>query len=188
MDRSTSALITAVRAVDRWVRPIERALAMMAGLGVGILAFLLLVDMIRRRFFNETFAWLYNFTGLYVFAAAIFLSLAYAHRLNAHIALDVITTHLSRRWNRVFGFVGELVGIVLFTILAYAGLRATSEAFSAGYTGERTLPWPLWTHYVLLPIGASLAVIRSMLKLLAGDALDDPESDDPDAAASVGVN
>ena len=41
-----------------------------------------------------------------------------------------------------------------------------------------TLTWPTWTYYVLVPIGAGLAVLRSVVNLVSGPT--EPAVTEPD--------
>lgn len=174
-----------LRHADRALRILERGGVTLAGAGFGALALLLLIDMIRRRLFNETFVWLEDFTSLYLLSAGYFLSLAYTHRINAHIYVDVISSHLSERSRRAMRLLGELAGITLFALIFYAGLRLTGDEFTHHRHGVVTLTWPTWTYYVLVPIGAGLAALRSLLNLFLVPFTDPSDSETAAGAAAA---
>lgn len=171
---------------DRGLRAVERAGVSVAGLCIGVLGTLLLVDMVRRRLLNETFVWLEDFSSLYLLAGAYFLSLAFTHRVNAHIYIDVISSRLGERQKRVVRFLGELAGILLFALIFYAGLRVAADEYTHDRHGVVTLTWSTWTYYVLVPIGAGLATLRSLLNLFLVPADEAPdEADGSHAAESI---
>jgi TRAP-type C4-dicarboxylate transport system permease small subunit len=179
-----------VRAVleqlDRGLRALERIGVTLAGAGIGVLAVLLLVDMVRRRLLNETFVWLEDLSSLYLLSGAYFLALAYTHRVGAHIYIDVVSSHLGPRAQRVVRFVGELCGILFFSLVLWAGARVLGDEISHDRHLVVTLTWPTWTYYVLVPVGAGLAALRSLLNLFLVPADQEPDqTSGVSAAASI---
>jgi TRAP-type C4-dicarboxylate transport system permease small subunit len=60
-----------------------------------------------------------------------------------------------------------LVGIVVFSLIAYLGFLRAVDSFQSADVMAGAIPWPMWPSIGLVPLGAGLITIRLALHLIA---------------------
>jgi TRAP-type C4-dicarboxylate transport system permease small subunit len=59
-----------------------------------------------------------------------------------------------------------LVGIVVFSLIAYLGFLRAVDSFQSADVMAGAIPWPMWPSIGLVPLGAGLITIRLALHLI----------------------
>ncbi|UFX47674.1 TRAP transporter small permease [Bradyrhizobium sp. 41S5] len=124
-------------------------------------------DVIMRYVFNKPFSWAYDLISLYLMAGIFFLVLSDAHASHAHVSVDILQQKFSPAMIRVSEIVTCVVGIVIFSLIAYLGLLRAVDSFRSADVMAGAIPWPMWPSIGLVPFGAGLITIRLTLHLVA---------------------
>ena len=107
------------------------------------------------------------FVSNYYMVAVSFLSLAFAERRSAHIAVEVATEHFPLRFQRFTNCIGSALSALIFAMLAWRGF---DEAFSKqaidAFMLEQGVRIPIWPSYYLLPVGAGLMSLTLLFKII----------------------
>ncbi|WP_193182418.1 TRAP transporter small permease [Nisaea sediminum] len=138
----------------------SRALrAALAAMTIGLLVTLAIVVVsatVARYVFNSSFVWYDEVAGV-LLAWITFYGSAYAATRRRHLGFDGLVISLAMPYRAWLFALAELIGYVVFAILAYAGW------FILQVMGTETLislPWmPLWFTQSVVPVGAVLFMI-----------------------------
>jgi TRAP-type C4-dicarboxylate transport system permease small subunit len=98
----------------------------------------------------------------------IFLGLAYAARTGAHVSLDIITLHLSKRPLGLLTAITSLLALFVSVVLAWQSIRIISDAFRekwATATVPTVIEWPFYTAMVL---GSFVMCLEWIAKIVGG--------------------
>ena len=86
-------------------------------------------DVIMRYVFNKPFSWAYDLISMYLMAGVFFLVLSEAYTSRAHVSVDILQQKFSPAMIRLSESVTCIVGITVFSLIAYLGfLRAGTAA------------------------------------------------------------
>ena len=118
----------------------------------------------------------------YLFAAVFMLAAGYVFLHNAHVRIDFVSSHLSKRANAII----DAIGIVIFTIPLCLILIDLSwpyfmRAYVSGEMSENAGGLIRWPVLLLIPLGFSILLLQSLSELIKRvaflkGALDEPFS------------
>jgi len=123
-------------------------------------------DVIMRYAFNRPFSWAYDLISIYLMAGIFFLVLSEAYASNAHVSVDILQQKFPEAAKRLTEIVTCIVGIVVFSLIAWLGWLRAVDAFKSGDVMAGAIPWPMWPSIALVPFGAGLITIRLALHLI----------------------
>jgi len=123
-------------------------------------------DVIMRYAFNQPFSWAYDLISIYLMAGVFFLVLSEAFASRAHVSVDILLQKFSPAMIRLSEIVTCIVGITVFSLIAYLGFLRTLDSFKSADVMAGAIPWPMWPSIGLVPFGAGLITIRLVLHLV----------------------
>jgi len=123
-------------------------------------------DVIMRYAFNQPFSWAYDLISIYLMAGVFFLVLSEAFASRAHVSVDILQQKFSPAMIRLSEIVTCIVGITVFSLIAYLGFLRTLDSFKSADVMAGAIPWPMWPSIGLVPFGAGLITIRLVLHLV----------------------
>jgi C4-dicarboxylate transporter, DctQ subunit len=171
-----------MKACHRIVDVIENGFAVIAGLLLVLTLLLVPVDVSGRFLFNRPLAWVYEVTE-YILLFIPCFGMAWLARIDGHVAIDIITSRLSRETNRKLScFVYAVVALVCWFV-TYWGTQVTAKSCRAGAIIENVLQTPQWLVYIAIPIGFFLCGVEFARKALANLS----DIDAGDAAATNAI-
>lgn len=123
---------------------------------------------------NATMRYLldYSTNGLlevqwYLFGAAVFLGASYTLKMNEHVRVDILYSHLSERARLIV----DATGLLLFLIPAMAFFAWLSwpvflRAFESGEMSSNYGGLPQWPILLVLPLGFALLVLQGLSEFI----------------------
>src|SRR3954468_21105557 len=105
-------------------------------------------DVIMRYVFNRPFSWAYDLISLYLMAGVFFLVLSEAYTTRAHVSVDILQQKFSPAMIRLSEIVTCLVGIIVFSLIAYLGFLRAVDSFQSADVMAGRISWAL-----LAPLG-----------------------------------
>jgi TRAP-type C4-dicarboxylate transport system permease small subunit len=155
----------ALGAVDRLMHTIEKATALVSGLGIFALMLVGVAHVIGRKFFDLPIFGYIDIVEI-MMAFLVFLGLAYTDRLGGHIRMELFVTHLKGRWLPAFELVGVVLGLAIVGVLL---VYSWDHAMRAYFLGDSTIDAqiPLWPSKLVIPFSLGLLFIRLLVSLWA---------------------
>ena len=150
----------------RALAAVEKVVSTVAAIFMFAIMIIVFSDVVMRYAFNRPFSWAYDLISLYLMAGVFFLILSEAYASHAQVSVDILQQTLSPAMIRLSEIVTCLVGIAVFSLIAWLGLLRTVESFRASDVMAGAIPWPMWPSIGLVPFGAGLITLRLVLHLI----------------------
>ena len=152
-----------IRAVGKFVEKISWFQAVVSMALVLPLIFVTVYSVLMRYVFRQPQGWVYDVTTLFMLVPIFAFALAYVLKIEGHVKVEILTSHLSPRTQRKFTFVA-MVASVLFA--GFALWVCTEMAWSTWESDLHTIGTydiPLFPAYVLIPIGLFAFFLQSIV-------------------------
>ncbi|MFB5675216.1 TRAP transporter small permease [Paenibacillus terreus] len=153
---------------------IDRAIETFAVSAVALMTLIVTVQVITRKLFGFVFFWSEELTLLLLIWFS-FLGIAIGFREKLHLAMDVISSKLSRGANRVLDIV---IGLSTFAFGLYLIKYGWDFTKLMHPNRMSATEWPSSVMYVVMPITGVLVCIYSLLQLLGIDIVRHKELDE----------
>jgi TRAP-type C4-dicarboxylate transport system permease small subunit len=151
----------------RVVGALEKIASSIAAAFMFAIMMIVFSDVIMRYAFNKPFSWAYDLISLYLMAGVFFLVLSEAYTDRAHVSVDILQQKFSPPMIRLSEIVTCVVGIVVFSLIAYLGFLRAVDSFQSSDVMAGAIPWPMWPSIGLVPFGAGLITVRLALHFIA---------------------
>jgi len=151
----------------RALTAIEKVVSSIAAFFMFAIMIIVFSDVVMRYVFNRPFSWAYDLISLYLMAGVFFLILSEAYASHAHVSVDILQQRFSPAMIRVTEIVTCLVGITVFSLIAWLGWLRAVDSFQSNDVMAGGIPWPMWPSIGLVPFGAGLITLRLALHLIA---------------------
>ncbi len=146
---------------------VEKAVSTIAAIFMFAIMIIVFSDVVMRYAFNRPFSWAYDLISLYLMAGIFFLILSEAYASHAHVSVDILQQKFPPVMIRLSEIVTCLVGIAVFSLIAYLGFLRAIESFRSSDVMAGAIAWPMWPSIGLVPFGAGLITLRLALHCIA---------------------
>jgi TRAP-type C4-dicarboxylate transport system permease small subunit len=163
-DKRDIAEMTWLKEVKEGIQTVNRFIAGMSGCFLILLMIITAADVLARDVFNLPIPGTVELSQ-YILAVFILLGLAYTQQVKAHVAVSLVTSRLSYSAQLFLKLITTLIGLFIFSILAWQGLVVGIE--------ERTvsdmLRIPQSPFRILVAIAAFFVCLELLIDL--GDSV-----------------
>lgn len=153
------------RAIDEGYRIAK----IMAALAVLACAALSTADILSTWLFHRALLGVVELLRM-LLVVIVFLGLGSAVRSGDHIAVDLFRNMLPPVVRRVGDVISAVVSLLVYLLIAYAGIYALHRSLAIGEFTNGPVPFPLFPVRTALTAGAWLAAIASALGVAASVA------------------
>ena len=149
---------------DRFMRPIEDSINMLAALAIFALMILGSAQIVLRSVFNSPIAGYIDLVELSM-ASMAFLGAAYCQRMGAHIRMEILIGRFKGRTLWGAEIIGTLLALFIIGVLIYHGWGHFMRAYELG---DSTIDaeYPVWPSKLLVPIAFAVWWIRLFIQLV----------------------
>ena len=135
-----------LRAIERWLVPLENALVTVAIALLVLCAALICVDAL-----------------VYI----TFLGAAWAVPRGAHINVDVLLTNVSERVQKFLLLLSNIICFGVAVVLTIFGSWTTWTAYARHLFKPTLLEIPTWIVLIIIPIGSLVLALRYLVEILS---------------------
>ena len=152
--------------LDTALTHVEDALLSVSCVCIVAIVAITTADVAARALFNAPFAWSHDLITQYLLVALFFLSLPYVSRIGGHMALDFMARKVRAPRVRSFlALVGEVLAVVFVAGFVWGALETARDAWVGGDLLPGNLPWPTWPSRLVGPVGASVLILRLLVRI-----------------------
>jgi len=151
--------------LERAMRAANRLIVVPCMLALLVAAALLTVSVVARYFLHAPTDWQEE-TSVLLLVGATFLSGAYVQEQRGHVAIEVLSSVLPPRLNRVRRVLADLISFLFCAFFAWKSWTLFHEAWVEGQTSNSTFAPPMWIPYVLMAAGMTLLTLQLAVQLL----------------------
>jgi TRAP-type mannitol/chloroaromatic compound transport system permease small subunit len=140
---------------------------------------------IRKVFDSSSNAWL-ELQWL-LFGAVFMLASAYVLQVNAHVRIDVLSNHFSKRTRDIIDAICHVVMLApLATVMVWLSFPFFWESFKSGEVSNNAGGLPVWPAKFLIFAGFVLLLLQMVSELVKRLAVLSGRMADPEPAAAQG--
>ncbi len=131
------------------------------------LVLLILCEIFIRYFFDLSTMIADEYSG-YLYLASIFLGLSYTFSENAHIRINIITSKLNKKKNRLVDIIAGLITISVLSFTFYRTVLFTYDSYDLDMLSEAVSETPLYLTQIVMPLGLSLFILSVLAFVIKG--------------------
>ncbi len=128
---------------------------------------LVLTEIVIRHFFDMSTMIADEYSG-YIYLASIFLGLAYTFNEKAHIRINIVTSRLSEKSNRIIDLITGVISIVALSFAFYRTILFTYDSYEMEMLSEAVSETPLYLTQVVMPLGLALFILSILMFVIKG--------------------
>ena len=131
-----------------------------------VLAMMLTViyDVVARLAFHAPTLWVIDINE-YMLVYLTFIPAGWILLKDGHVKVELVTSRLGPRTQRVMGFITDLLGLLYCVILTWQSWRVTSEALQHDYRFSTALSLPQFPIFVIIPLGSAWLALAFLARL-----------------------
>lgn len=153
-------------ALVRLMNRIDGIIVLIGQLLLAAMVTVTFISVVGRTFFSQPLPDDVMFAEM-MMVAVVFLPLSYVQSAGAHLQVTVLTDFLPDKVQSVLVSIGLVLGIVIFSVMAYQAALAAYESFEFGVIAyASTLGLPEWPIKALIPIGLVWWCLRMLMHLV----------------------
>jgi TRAP-type C4-dicarboxylate transport system permease small subunit len=151
------------------IRLVGRAIDLTMYVGAAAVVLMMLhisIDVVSKYIFQRPLPGTIAIVSNYYMIVVAFLPLAFTERRNGHISVEVATSLLPMRVQRILNLIAMLFGAVIFAALAWQSWIEAGRAMQVGaFEIEQNAKLLIWPPRYLLPLGCGLMAVTLVLKI-----------------------
>ncbi|WP_028324212.1 TRAP transporter small permease subunit [Desulfatirhabdium butyrativorans] len=149
------------QAIDKLNRWIGRACAWL----ILPLTLIILYEVVSRYIFNAPTRWS-NEISQYVLVAIVMLGGAYCLADNEHVSVDIFYRNFTQKTRDIVDMLTCLVVLCFVCAMVWKGADASYDALVQMKRSQTILELPLFPSMVMVPIGATLLGLQSLVRAI----------------------
>lgn len=154
-----------LKAVLNFIDSLNDRVGRILSYGVFFMFVLVLIEVIRRYFFNSPTVWGNELTQL-IFGAYVILSGGYILRHGGHVNVDIFYSQLSDRWKAVVDIVTFVVFFLFSGIMLIYGSSFALESLTTYEHSQSAWNPPIYPFKLMIPLAALLLLLQGLTKLI----------------------
>ena len=104
----------------------------------------------------------------YLFLASVFLGLSYTFKENAHIRINILTSRMSEKSNRLIDIFAGTITIIVLSFALYRTVLFTFDSYEMEMLSESVSQTPLYLTQLVMPLGLSLFILSVLIFVIKG--------------------
>ena len=128
---------------------------------------LILTEIFIRYFFDMSTLIADEYSG-YLYLSAIFLGLAYTFKEGAHIRINILTSRMSKKTNRIIDIFAGIVTIIVLLFALYRSVLYTFDSYEMEMLSEAVSETPIYLTQLVMPLGISLFILSALVFVIQG--------------------
>lgn len=147
----------------RMIQALMRITQWLSALAIMLMAIFMFYDVLMRYLFNRPTIWVTEIS-IYMLQFLVFIPAGMLVIEGSHLRVTVWIESLKGRLRRIFEIATTLLILPYAFVLIWYGWSYTDRALQRGTLSPTLLQVPLWTVYMMIPIGGVLLVLGVVVK------------------------
>lgn len=140
------------------LRALDRVETFLTATLLSAMTLLTFVQVVLRYVFNTGLVWALEAT-VYMFGWLVLIGMAHGVRAGTHIAVDIVTKHLTPSAQRAVALLGAALVLVYVALMFTGSFTLVRRLYAFGNLAH-DIPLPRWLLLSCLPIGFALLGLR----------------------------
>ena len=131
------------------------------------LVLLILTEIFIRYFFDMSTLIADEYSG-YLYLASIFLGLSYTFKESAHIRINIITSKMNKKSNRLIDIFAGILTILILLFALYRTILFSFDSYEMEMLSESVSETPLYLTQLVMPLGLTLFILSVLVFVIKG--------------------
>lgn len=149
--------------LDRCLRPVEDAAAIIGGSMMLVAMILSSLDALMRYALNAPLTFQYHLTENYLMVGLVAMPLAWGFRTGGYIRIEGLIHALPGRASDWVLRAGLLVSSIYIAVLAWTAGKHFLDVYRSGEVHFGVIDWPVSWSWIWVPVGCGLLALRLLL-------------------------
>lgn len=147
-----------------FVDKVSRFLSAISSVAIIIMMVLMVADAIGRKIVGSVPGGYY--TTLAILIIVLFFSQGYAQMRKSHITVDLVTSKLSKRTQKILSIITTFLGIFFYSIVTWAGFLKALDCTRSKEEWMGAIFFPAWPFRWAIPIGLGVFTLQLIVTLI----------------------
>ncbi|WP_419764485.1 MAG: TRAP transporter small permease subunit [Arcobacter sp.] len=131
------------------------------------LVILILTEVFIRYFFDMSTMIADEYSG-YMYLASIFLGFAYTFNEAGHIRINILTSRMGKKSNKIIDVFAGTITIVILLFILHRTVLFTYDSYVMEMVSESVSATPLYLTQLVMPLGVILFILAVLSFVLKG--------------------
>lgn len=145
--------------MKRGIEALSWLSGLIAGIGIMCLILLTTLDVLWRNLMGRSIPGAFEYTEV-ILVAAVFLSLAWTQRVNAHVSVEIVTNAMPSTIRHLVQAAGLAVAAILLCWMALESGKAAWQSYTSGEFRFGLTRVPIWPARFAVSIGTLLLFLQ----------------------------
>jgi len=149
---------------DKFITPLSKWFHVIAGIGMIYVLLVSVADIIMNKVFKNPLNWSFDSIGLVAVIAIVF-AIPEVQVNHGHIEVEVLEARLSRFWRKIIGLFVNVLGIILWSIVAWRSFLYGIDILRSGEV-SMTVEMPIYPFIWFQGICAIVVTLVLLLQTI----------------------
>jgi TRAP-type C4-dicarboxylate transport system permease small subunit len=149
---------------DKFMTPLSKWFHVIAGIGMIYVLLISVADIIMNKVFKDPINWAFDSIGLVAVIAIVF-AIPEVQVNHGHIEVEVLEARLSRFWRKIIGLFVNVLGIILWSIVAWRSFLYGIDILRSGEV-SMTVEMPIYPFIWFQGICAIVVTLVLLLQTI----------------------
>lgn len=150
--------------MNRLVLRLNVRLSYLSALLILLMMLTVVYDVVARLVFRAPTLWVIDINE-YLLVYVTFLPAAWILQRDNHVKVELLSSRLRPRAQRVTRRITDVMGLVYCVVLAWQGWLVAAEALKKDYRFSTALSFPQFPVFVIIPLGAAWLCVAFLIRL-----------------------
>ncbi len=146
------------------ISAISRFLSWISGAAIFFMMILMVADAIGRKIVGSVPGGYYATIAILIIV--LFFSQGYAQMRKAHITIDLVTSKLSKKTQRILSIITNLMAVFFFGVVTWAGFLKAVECTRTKEEWMGAIFFPAWPWRWTIPIGLGVFTLQLVVTVI----------------------
>ena len=154
--------------IDKIVDKASHVFLVLSGILIVIMMLTASYGVARRYVFNSPEPYSYELSTMFLLFSFVF-AISAVERLNRHIRVDFVSSHLSNRWQHIIlNIIAPIMGLLFAFMLTWKGVDVALFSLEIGEVSSSSWREPLFPIKLMVPIGYAMLVLVLLTRVYKG--------------------
>jgi len=149
-----------LQSIERFLNNILGAILLLG------MMFLVVADVTGRYLFNRPVHGTMEITT-FIMVGLVYFTLAHTQAIKAHIKVELVFERLSIRGKAILQFITCLIGMTIFALITWQGVRLALDAWKYKEYTDGLIPFPTFPAKLAIPVGCFIFCLRFIVDIIS---------------------
>jgi len=154
--------------IEKIIDKASHVFLVLSGVLIVIMMLTASYGVVRRYVFNSPEPYSYELSTMFLLFSFVF-AIAAVEKLDRHIRVDFISSHLSYRWQHIIlNIIAPIMGLVFAFMLTWKGVDVALFSLKIGEVSSSSWREPLFPIKLMVPVGYAMLFLVLLTRIYKG--------------------